>query len=200
LSVSVKSQLLSVRSVAPLLGLLLWWFWPQLAPLLPRRKASPGAIAVLADDPRRTEHALDLWQRRPQATFWVLGSSPLQRATLSLLQRRGLRPDPHRYRMLLAGDDTVGQLTALSRVFPSDEHQLLLITDSAHRDRALTIARQALGARGVRVDAPDKALLPPVDQEETPRRRLRDLLRVQLWRATGWDGRSLGLWLRGARL
>ncbi|GEM_PF-6379888 len=188
------------RSAALLLGLLLWWFWPQLAPLLPKRAASAGAIAVLADDPRRTELALDLWQRRPQATLWVLGSSSLQQATFRQLRRRGLRPDPDRYRMLLAGDDTVGQLTALSRVFPSSEHQLLLITDSAHRDRALTIARQALGGRGVRVDAPPRARLPQVAQDETLRRRWRDLLRVQLWRATGWDGRSLGLWLRAARL
>lgn len=187
------------RSAVLPLGLLLWWFWPQLAPGLPKRKASAGAIAVLAEDPRRTALALDLWQRRPQATLWVLGHASLQRATLRQLDRRGLRPDPDRYRVLLEGDDTVGQLTALSRVFPSSEHQLLLITDSAHRDRALTIARQALGGRGVRVDAPPRALLPQVAQEETLRRRLRDLLRVQLWRATGWDGRALGLWLRAAR-
>lgn len=158
-----------------------------------RPSALPGAIAVLADDPRRTELALDLWQQRPMATLWVLGGRSLQQASLLQLQRRGLSPEPNRYRVLLEGDDTVGQLTALSRVFPTSQRQLLLITDSAHRDRALAVARQALGGRGVRVNAPAKALLPAVDQEETVRRRLRDLLRVQLWRATGWDGRSLGL-------
>lgn len=154
---------------------------------------------MLADDPRRTELALDLWQQRPGATLWVLGGPPLQLATLRQLQRRGLSPESERYRILLDGDDTVGQFTALSRVFPAGERQLLLITDSAHRDRALTIARQALGGRGVRVDAPAKALLPPLDQQESSRRRLRDFLRVQLWRATGWDGRSFGLWLRAVR-
>jgi hypothetical protein len=168
-------------------------------PVLLPPTASPGAIAVLADDPRRTELALDFWQQRPGATLWVLGSAPLQLATRRQLQRRGLSFDADRYRTLLDGDDTVGQLTALSRVFPPGERQLLLITDSAHRDRALTIARQAIGGRGVRVDTPPKALLPPPDQRESLRRLLRDFLRVQLWRATGWDGRALGLWLRAAR-
>ena len=181
------------------MSLLLWWFWPQLAPALSSRIVDPGSIAVLADDPRRTELALDLWQLQPQTTLWVLGGPPLQRATLHQLRRRGLQPSPDRYRTLLAGDDTVGQLTALSSVLPAGERRLLLITDSAHRDRALAIARQALGGRGVEVDAPAKALLPPVAQEETPRRRLRDVLRVQLWRATGWDGRAFGLWLRRDR-
>lgn len=157
-------------------------------------------IAVLADDPRRTELALDLWQRQPRSGFWVLGSSSLQQATFRQLARRGLRPAPERYRMLLAGDDTVGQLTALSRVLPSSVCQVLLITDSAHRDRALAIARQALGSRGVRVISPARDVLPPVNRPEALRRRWRDVLRVQLWRATGWDGRSFGLWLRRDRV
>lgn len=87
---------------------LLWWFWPQLAPVLIRPSALPGAIAVLADDPRRTELALDLWQQQPTATLWVLGGRSLQQATLRKLQRRGLSPEPKRYRVLLEGDDTVG--------------------------------------------------------------------------------------------
>jgi hypothetical protein len=154
---------------------------------------------VFADDPRRTEVALDLWQRETRNSLWVLGNSPLQQASLRQLARRGLRPHPDRYHMLQEGDDTVGQLTALSRVLPSRVCAVLLITDSAHTNRALAIARHALGGRGVQVEAPAPALLPQVDQQETPRRRLRDVLRVQLWRATGWDGRSFGLWLRGAR-
>ena len=162
-----------------------------------RRKASAGAIVVLEDDPRRTELALDLWQQRQLDTLWVLlGGCSLQRATLHQLKRRGLSPESDRYRVFLEGDDTVGQLTGLSNVFPAREHQLLLITDSAHRDRALAIARQVMGGRGVREDTPSTSLLPPGAQEESLLRRHRDLLRVQLRRATGWDGRSLGLWLR----
>ena len=191
---SARSAATILSAAAAGLSLLLWWFWPQVAPALKRRPRSPGAIAVLAEDPRRTELALELWERQPGSTLWVLGSPPIQQASLAQLYRRGIKLDPDRYRVLMAGDDTVGQLTALSRVLPASEGRLLLITDSAHRDRALTIARQALGGHGVQVDAPAKAVLPPVTQEETFERRLRDLLRVQLWRATGWDGRSLGLW------
>lgn len=85
-------------------------------------------------------------------------------------------------------------------MLPVREHQLLLITDSAHRDSALVIARQVMGGLGVLVDTPPKSLLPPVAQEERPLRRHRDFLRVQLWRATGWNGRLLGVWLRKAFL
>lgn len=177
--------------------LLLWWWWPQLAPWL-AGSCTPAhrVIAVLADDPRRTVLALDLWERQPSSVLWVLGGSALQQASLQLLNRRGLIPSPDRYRMFEVGNDTVGQLTALSRALPSSSCAVLLVTDRSHRDRALAVARQALGERGLQVETPPPALLPPGRPPEAPHRLLRDVLRVQLWRATGWDGRSLGLWLR----
>ena len=190
----------AVPGAAGALILLLWWFWPQLAPRLAGScPADRRVLVVLADDPRRTELAFDLWQREPSSSLWVLGGSPLQQATLRQLARRGLAPSPDRYHMFQEGSDTVGQLTALSRVLPSSVCAALLITDAAHNARALAVARQALGDRGLQVDAPPRALLPPVLPLESPGRLLRDVLRVQLWRLSGWDGRSLGLWLRGAR-
>ena len=97
---------------------------------------------------------------------------------------------------LLDGHDTVGQLTALSIRLPQAVGRVMLITDQAHRDRALAIARQALGAQGIQVQAPSSWRLPPASPPEDPLRLDRDVLRLQLWRISGWDGRELGLWLR----
>ena len=96
---------------------LLWWHWPQLAPLLPLRGPAT-AIVVLADDPRRTDAALDLWQQQPEQTLWILDSATLQLASRQQLRRRGLDPSISHLAPLLDGHDTVGQLTALSSCLP----------------------------------------------------------------------------------
>ena len=175
-----------------------WWFWPQFAPLMARRLLTRGtgeAIVVLADDPRRTETALELWLQNPSSTLWILGGPSLQTASIRQLQRRGIDPSHPRVEALLDGHDTVGQLTALSLQLPSAVGSVVMVTGQAHRERALSIARLALGCRGIRVQSPPAAALPPESLGEEPLRRSRDQLRVQLWRASGWDGRSLGLWL-----
>lgn len=172
----------------------LWWWYPRLAPRWPGT-ASDEAIVVLADDPLRTEAALNLWEQKPQASFWILGGPSLQFASWKQLERRGLSHLDSRVRLLMQGDDTVGQLTTLSQRLPAGVGHVTLVTDQAHRDRALLIARLALGDRGIAVAAPPPAALPANPLREDPLRRFRDGLRVQLWRATGWDGRSLGLWL-----
>ena len=174
---------------------LLWWHWPQLAPLLPLRGPAT-AIVVLADDPRRTDAALDLWQQQPEQTLWILGSASLQRASQMQILRRGLDPSSPQLAALLDGIDTVGQLTSLSGRLPQSIGRVMLITDQAHRDRALAIALQALGAQGIQVQAPPARQLPPASPPEDPLRLHRDVLRVRLWRICGWDGRELGLWLR----
>ena len=182
--------------LALLLGAgVLWWNWPRLAPALPLRGRST-AIVVLADDPRRTEVALDLWQQQPEQPLWILGSPSLQLASRQQLDRRGFDPSNPQLGALLAGDDTVGQLTALSQRLPQPIGRVNLITDQAHRDRALAIARHALGGLGIQVASPLAEQLPPAFPPEDPLRLQRDVLRVQLWRATGWDGRQLGLWFR----
>lgn len=176
-----------------LAGASLWWQWPKLAPALPLRGRS-SAIVVLADDPRRTETALNLWQRQQQQQqLWILGSVPLQLASMEQLRRRSIDLDSPELVAMLEGDDTVGQLTALSGRLPQAIGRVTLVTDQAHRARALAIARHALGAQGIQVTSPPAEQLPPVPLPEDPRRRDRDQLRVQLWRATGWDGRELGL-------
>ena len=157
-------------------------------------------IVVLADDPRRTELALDLWQRQSLHSLWVLGGPLLQQATWLQLEGRDLAIPPDRYQMLLEGSDTVGQFTALRLVLPLTVCAVQLITDSAHRDRALAIARFALGGGFVWVESPPASRLPPVLHPEARRRLWRDVLRVQLWRASGWDGRSLALWLRPGQI
>ena len=154
---------------------------------------------VLADDPRRTDVALSLWQSQQGSSLWVLGSPSLQRASLQQLRRRGLQAPSQRYRTLMQGDDTVGQLTALRAVLPAGVCWVVLVTDRAHRDRALAIARLTLGGRGLPVVTPNPALLPAGAHPEDPRRLWRDVLRVQIWRATSWDGRSFGLWWRRQR-
>jgi hypothetical protein len=173
----------------------LWWHWPKFAPALPLRGHST-AIVVLAEDPRRTEAALDLWQQQPQQALWILGSASLQLASRQQVNRRGLDPASPQLGALLAGDDTVGQLTALTSRLPQPIGRVTLITDQAHRDRALAIARHALGAQGIAVRSPPPQELPPASPSEDPLRLRRDVLRVQLWRISGWDGRALGLWLR----
>ncbi|WP_188021060.1 ElyC/SanA/YdcF family protein [Synechococcus sp. RS9907] len=186
-----RLSLLALLSAAGLL----WWHWPKLALLLPLRGPAT-AIVVLADDPRRTEAALDLWQQLPEQAFWILGSDSLQRASQQQLLSRGLDPSSPRLGVLLQGDDTVGQLTSLSGRLPQSIGRVMLITDQSHRDRALAIALQALGTQGIHVQAPPARQLPPASPPEDPLRLHRDVLRVQLWRICGWDGRELGLWLR----
>jgi hypothetical protein len=166
----------------------LWWHWPQIAVVLPLRGRST-AIVVLADDPRRTEAALDFWQQQPQQSLCILGSLSLQMASREQLERRGLDPNTLKLDALLEGADTVGQLTALSNRLPHAIGRVTMITDQAHRDRALAIARHALGAQGIRVESPASTQLPTSSHPEHSLRRYRDVLRVQLWRATGWDGR-----------
>ena len=154
------------------------------------------AVVVFADDPRRTEAALDLWQKPSQQTLWILGSSPLQLATQRQLQRRGLNNNHPRLMALLDGEDTVGQATALATRLPNEVGRVLLVTDQAHRNRALAVSRYALGTYGIEVSAPPIHQLPTALSQEKTLRLYRDVLRVHLWRLCGWDGRAVGLWLR----
>lgn len=173
----------------------LWWWTPRLLPLLPT-SAQGRAIVVLADDPLRTEAALDLWERQPASQLWILGGAYLLLASWDQLDQRGIAIQNPRLATFMQGDDTVGQLTQLSARLPRDVRHVTLVTDRSHSQRALLIARLAMGARGIRVQVPPAADLPTRLPPENPLRRWRDGLRVQLWRATGWDGRSLAIWLQ----
>ena len=173
----------------------LWWWAPRLAPLLPA-SAKRRAIVVLADDPLRTEAALDLWEREPHSQFWILGGPYLLLASWDQLDQRRIAVEDPRLGTLMQGEDTVGQLTLLSERLPREVRHVTLVTDRSHSRRSLLIARLALGGRGIHVQVPPDTVLPARLPPENPLRRWRDGLRVQLWRAIGWDGRSLGIWVQ----
>ncbi|MBC1262443.1 hypothetical protein FQK07_14535 [Synechococcus sp. BSF8S] len=182
----------------PLLGvaagaLLLWWCWPALAP---RLRAPSGALAVvvLAEDPRRTAAALEIWPRIPSAWLVPHAGPSLQRAVQAQLQARRLPPSTReRVRPLTCGLDTLGQLTCLAEALRRWRRSaggpaigsVLLVTGEEHLPRALAIAHIVLGAEGLAVTGcPARTQAAPED----PLRTQRDRLRAQLWRATGWDG------------
>ena len=173
----------------------LWWWAPRLAPMLPA-SAKRRAIVVLADDPLRTEVALDLWEREPHSQFWILGGPYLLLASWDQLDQRRIAVEDPRLGTLMQGEDTVGQLTLLSERLPREVRHVTLVTDRSHSRRSLLIARLALGGRGIHVQVPPDTVLPARLPPENPLRRWRDGLRVQLWRAIGWDGRSLGIWVQ----
>ncbi len=173
----------------------LWWWAPRLSPLLPA-SAKRRAIVVLADDPLRTEVALDLWEREPHSQFWILGGPYLLLASWNQLDQRRIAVEDPRLGTLMQGEDTVGQLTLLSERLPREVRYVTLVTDRSHSRRSLLIARLALGGRGIHVQVPPDTVLPARLPPENSLRRWRDGLRVQLWRAIGWDGRSLGIWVQ----
>jgi hypothetical protein len=168
---------------------LLWWTWPFLRPQLAPTKGKE-VIAVLAEDPRRTERALDLWQQRPRSLLLILVARSLQDPALGQLRARpALVLRLKQVGLIEEGADTVGQLTRLALWARSQPvGSVLLVTGSEHLPRAEAIARILLGAEGVRVSGVAAATGGP---REDPLRTLRDHLRAQLWRATGWDGRSM---------
>jgi len=168
-----------------------WLAWPWLAPTL-WPAAGGAAIVVLSEDPRRTTAALDLWQQDPTRQLVIQGFPYLQGIARRQIAAR--QPGPAalaRVTTLTCGVDTVGQLTCLADWIRSQSGslplgQVTLVTDQPHLPRAQTIAEIVLGAKGIRVEG----LGVPIDEPaENPLRRLRDQLRSQFWRATGWNGR-----------
>ena len=171
-------------------GLALWCQWPWMRPaLLPA--CGDDAIAVLAEDPVRLEHALDLWVERPGTWLVILAGPGLQEAARRQLQAR--RPSPgalQRVVTILDGLDTVGQMIALqawTRLQPV--RKLTLVTGEEHLPRARALAAIPLGAEGIAVSG---SAARTGGFREDPMRRWRDVMRLQLWRASGWDGRTGG--------
>ncbi len=177
-----------------LAALLLWWCWPGLAPSL-RPAGGVSAVVVLAEDPRRTEAALDRWLPMTQAWLVVHTGPPGQQASQAQLTARAPSPQAlSRVERLTCGRDTLGQITCLAvalrrwRQTPGGPAigSVILVTGQEHLSRALAIAQIVLGGQGLTVTGF------PADTQgvpEDPLRTQRDRLRAQLWRATGWDGR-----------
>ena len=168
---------------------LAWGAWPWLAPI---RAGDRDVIAVFVEDPWRSNTALKVWQSRPGSVLIFQGRDSSQVVNDYHLSRRGLLPpaSPHLVR-LTPGCDTVEQITALAgwlARMPAGG-RVTLVSSQAHLPRVLAIARITLASRGWRVEG---TIAPTGDNRpEAPWRTLRDQLRSQLWRATGWSGRPV---------
>lgn len=151
-------------------------------------------MVVLAEDPRRTEAALDRWLSMADARLVVHTGPPGQKASQAQLMARAPSPQAlNRVQWLTCGLDTVGQFTCLAEALRRWRRSpqgpaigsVLLVTGEEHLPRALAIARIVLGAQGLPVTGwPARTQAAPEDALRTHR----DRLRAQLWRATGWDG------------
>lgn len=179
-----RSPVLLTLLIVPALG---WSVWPWICPA---GQGEHDVIAVFVEDPWRSQTALRLWRERPGSVLVFQGRDSSQRVNDDQLARRGLLPEdgPGLVR-LTPGCDTVEQITALSgwlrRFKPPG--QVTLVTGEAHMGRTLAIARITLASRGWTVHG---EVAPTGDNRwEQPWRTLRDQLRSQLWRATGWSGR-----------
>lgn len=168
---------------------LVWLLWPWLAP--PGR-GHREVISVFVEDPWRSNTALRLWQSRPGSLLIFQGRDSSQAVNDDHLSHRNLLPpDSPRLIRLTPGCDTVEQITALAgwlERFP-ERGRITLVTSEAHLPRSLAIARITLASRGWRVEG---QVAPTGDNRpERPWRTVRDQLRSQLWRVTGWSGRPL---------
>lgn len=166
---------------------LAWLAWPWLAPA---GQGQRRIISVLVEDPWRSNTAVRLWRARPGAVLIFQGRPSSQLVNDYHLSHRGLLPpDSPRLIRLTPGCDTVEQITALADWLehPAERGRVTLVTGKAHLPRSLAIARLALASRGWQVEG---VVAPSGDNRpEQPWRTLRDQLRTQLWRATGWSGR-----------
>jgi len=179
------------RCLLPLLlpAALLWALWPWLCP--------PGGgreevITVFVEDPWRSHATLALWSSRPGSLLVFQGRDSSQRVNAVHLSNRGLLP-PGGARLvrLTPGCDTVEQLTTLStwlERFPR-RGTVTLVTSEAHMTRSLAIARITLASRGWRLEG--EIADTGDNRPEHVWRTIRDQLRSQLWRATGWSGRPV---------
>ncbi|MEB3200449.1 MAG: ElyC/SanA/YdcF family protein [Synechococcaceae cyanobacterium] len=177
-------------------ALVLWWFWPWLRVQAPARSGSadgrPEVITVFVEDPQRVIWAFSLWNSMPGAAIVLQGRPGDQQVSRSYLERRGLWPRNEKGLVVLtAGCDTVGQVTALSRWLQryATPGRLTVVTSPAHLERSLAIARIAVGAQGWRVEG--LQAITDDNRPENPMRRLRDELRAQIWRFTGWNADDL---------
>ena len=165
---------------------LLWSSWPVLSP---SAGGNQEVISVFVEDPWRIHDALRLWRQRPGSLLVMQGRPSSQVQVRHHLTSRDLWPAGQGRMMLLTpGCDTVGQLTALTRVLQGipTPGRITIVTSEAHLARSVAIGRILLGDRGWRVEG-----FPVVGHDNRPERpwRLhRDQIRSQLWRATGWDG------------
>ncbi|WP_216905818.1 hypothetical protein [Synechococcus sp. CCY 0621] len=161
----------------------------------PKTSTGQGTQVITAfiEDPWRSQSALLLWRERPGALLVLQGNAEYQAITYNHLRNRRLWPqDTSKLLRLLAGCDTVGQVTALARMLETrpGPGQLTFVTAETHMARTLAIARIVFAGTGWQVEGSDAETgdLRP----ESQLRLWRDQVRTSLWRLTGWDGRLDG--------
>lgn len=170
----------------------LWWFWPWIRTPAPHGAGVPDVVAVEITDHRRTRTALEIWRNRPGSQL-ALMAPPGAASEFSLHIVRGTQlSDDQRRRLILIPTcgDTITELADLSEWLGSlrTSGQLLLVTSPAHLSRMTAIGQVMLGGRGWRVEGAGS--LSSEHKPESPLRLIRDQLRAQLWRATGWTGKN----------
>jgi hypothetical protein len=171
-----------------------WWFWPWIRPPLDPFASNaanlPDVVAVAMGDHRRTRTALDIWKMRPQALLALTVTGP-NNMSLNLVRSAALTPE-QRQRVVVIDTcgDTVTEVADLSHWLGSLPRPglLTLVTSPAHIDRMRAIGQVMLAGSGWRVEG--VASLTSEHKPESPLRRVRDQLRAQIWRATGWTGRD----------
>lgn len=173
---------------------LLWWFWPWLRPpvnpLSSEAHSLPDVVAVSIEDPLRTSTALDIWKARPSALLALMdaGGGAL---SYNLLRGVGLsRAERLRVVVIDTCGDTVTEMADLSKWLGtlSRPGQLMLVSSPTHIERMAAIGKVMLGGSGWWVEGVDS--LSSDHRPESPLRRIRDQLRGQIWRATGWTGKT----------
>lgn len=202
------ASLVRRHSIALTLGVaaVVWWYWPWWRPQMPvfdgAATARPKVVTVFVEDPQRVVTALTLWKTTPGSTL-VLQGRPISQADIRrYFAARGIAlEESPRLVTLLPGCDTLGQLTTLSqwlRRYPQPG-ELTVVTSPAHLPRSLAIAEIVVGVNGWKVQG--LAAVTGDNRPEEGFRLVRDQLRGQLWRLTGWDpaaalvcsGRARGL-------
>jgi uncharacterized SAM-binding protein YcdF (DUF218 family) len=180
--------------LAALIAASLWWMWPFLkAPFPASQKAppedAPEVISVFVEDPQRTIAAIDLWRRTPGSILVMQGRPSSQQDSRTYLQAQNKWPEDRRGIITLTkGCDTVGQIAALSNWFAQfpAPGKVTLVTSPAHLPRTVSIGRIMLESKGWQVQG-----IPVVtgdNRPESPWRTLRDQVRAQLFRLSGWTG------------